>query len=529
MRRKQGKRKPQSPGIEPGTPNPAKRLFRDPGHVVLLSCLAATGLAHLPSLGNHLVADSWVFMVPRSFLDNFTYFFKTMLPPEFNALWLRPIPMFTFWLDSVVWPGTEWGPHLTNLLFHLVNVWLIFLLFRFMRPEGKGKSGGGAAHLPVFTACLIYGLHPLTVGAVGWVAARFDVMSVTFGLGGVFLWLKWLRREGGVRSLLASLLMLSLGLFSKEQGVVFIGACFAVGFHEILTSPDERKRGAAGLAVLFLLVAGYGLFRISVFKGMGGYLEARHGLSVLPPLYYLAALLFPYGNIVSRPELSPAFFAAAGVVVATAFLLRKAPAGKHGGIHGAYITCAAAICVFGLATTAPNPGMTLEMIMGHAESRFALNAIAGFAFLAGAAVDRLSEYPRMHRLMAIAVAVWGVSAAWRTDVQIQAWHRAGEKAAGIIEDTLRLAPDPPTGSRLLFFGVPRNNGQWAYIFGIGLKEALLSRYGRKDMDVVRYPRREDLRAARPGRDFVFRYDPVTGRLERLSAHRKNEGASRGRR
>jgi len=526
MKRRGEKRKTQPPGIKRGTSGPVKRPFRDSGRLVLLSCLAATGLAHLPSLGNHLVADSWVFMMPHSFLDNFTYFFKTMLPPEFNALWLRPIPMFTFWFDTVVWPGTEWGPHLTNLLFHLLNVWLIFRLFRFIRPEGEGDSGKTAASLPVFTACLVYGLHPLTVGAVGWVAARFDVMSVTFGLSGTLFWLKWLRREGGKRTLPASLLMLSLGLFSKEQGIVFIGACFAAGLHGLLAPPDGRRRGAAGLAALSLLVVGYGLFRISVFKGMGGYLEARHGLSALPPLYYLAALLFPYGNVVSNPELSPAFFAAAAVVVATVFFLRGVPE-RHGGIHGAYVACAAAICVFGLATNAPNPGMTLEMVMGHAESRFALNAIAGLALLAGAAVDRLSASPRMYRLAAVAVTVWGVSAAWRTDVQIQAWRRAGEKAAGIMEDTIRLAPHPPPGSRLLFFGVPRNNEQWAYIFGIGLKEALLSRYGRKDIDIVRYPTREDLRAARPERDFVFRYDPVTGRLERLTAHRKKEGTPHG--
>ena len=139
---------------------------------ILLPGVMVTALVgHISALSNHLVSDSWVFVYPRTFGDILRYFVTSIIPPEGEALWLRPLPMFSFWLENRLLPGTEWLPHLTNILFHVLNVWLLWLVVCFMlAPAGKvqqERRGGFAA----FTACLIYALHPLTVGSVDWVAA----------------------------------------------------------------------------------------------------------------------------------------------------------------------------------------------------------------------------------------------------------------------------------------------------------------------------------------------------------------------
>jgi hypothetical protein len=113
------------------------------------------------------------------------------------------------------------------------------------------------------------------------------------------------------------------------------------------------------------------------------------------------------------------------------------------------------------------------------------------------------------------VLVWSVLASWRTDVQIQAWRQAGDTAERILDDTLRLAPDPPQGAHLVFLDVPVHNKQYAYIFGIGLKEALMLRYGRDDLVINRYPTRADLDRLRPGVDCLFQYFPTRGELRRV--------------
>ena len=57
-------------------------------------------------------------------------------------------------------------------------------------------------------ACLVYGLHPLTGGSVAWVAARFDIICVTFGLAGMLLWIKWDAGISGWRTIVGSLVLM---------------------------------------------------------------------------------------------------------------------------------------------------------------------------------------------------------------------------------------------------------------------------------------------------------------------------------
>lgn len=492
---------------------------------LLAGCLIAAAAAYLPTLDNYLVADSWVFMMPHSFFEVFGYFVRTMLPPETNALWLRPIPMFTYWLDTVLWPGTTWGPHFLNVLFHLVNVWLIFLLARFA-ASGDTKSGQSSGTAPaILAACLIYGLHPLAVGAVGWIAARFDVMAVTFGLAGMYLWLK---RETAGETINAGItvwasVLLVLGLLSKEQGIVYIAASIGASVFNAFLSPARRSRSMRGTALLVLLSAVYLVYRIAVFRGLGGYLEARNGLSVMTPLYYLLAIVYPYGNVIQGAHLSVSFFLAALAIVISAWAALKHDIDKSAVIPPVFIAAAVLVTVAGLATNAPNAGLAIDRVMGHAESRFALNAIAGIALCAGAFSAWIAQGKRGHLVAVAAVTLWGITGAWRTDAQIQAWDDAAHTARTIVEDTRRLAPDPATGSSILYFDIPRTNSQWAYIYGIGLREAVQLAYRRTDFEVIRYPKREDLRTARPGIDHVFVYDEATGHLNELHARRRDDG------
>jgi len=373
----------------------------------------------------------------------------------------------------------------------------------------------------VMAACLVYGIHPLTVGSVGWVAARFDVMSVTFGLGGMYM---WLRRETGddrPRTLIVSIVLLLLSILSKEQGVVYAASCAGTSLVGALKSPRKRRSGIIGAGLIAAVAVMYLTYRTMVFNGLGGYLEARHGLSIKPPLYYFLAVLFPYRNVMGGSRISVTFIIAAFLIILmTAVLWKKYTTGIKQ-VNSIIVPAAAFLFVFGLATNAPNPGLTLERILGHAESRFALNAVAGFALLIGVAFRFLSHRQKSAGILLVVLTLWSITAAWRTDVQIQAWEAAGEKARTIVEETVRLAPDPPAGSKILFFDIPRNNDQWAYIFGIGLKEALMLRYGRSDITFIRYPTRDDLRAARPDRDYVLAYNKTTGHLERLRAKKQD--------
>lgn len=299
------------------------RIKRD--RILLFGGMAVVALTHLPALTNHLVADSWVFVMPRPFSEIFGYFLKSIIPPEWKALWLRPIPMFLFWLDSRIWPETEWGPHLTNIVIHIFNVWLVWVLMRFIQIQSNLSQMKHTNRLPALTACLVYGLHPLMVGTVSWVASRFDVMCLTFGLAGMVKWLKWDANVKGKRHCLLGMFLLLCSLLTKEQGVVFIATCFLVSMLRSVFSPGERHRSIKGLIFLSVMICGYFLYRIIIFGGLGGYLTKPNGFSLLPPLYFLLAMIFPFHNVLSGWTLSWTVVAASVIIIVLVTLIWEPP------------------------------------------------------------------------------------------------------------------------------------------------------------------------------------------------------------
>jgi len=84
----------------------------------------------------------------------------------------HPLTWLSHMLDCQLFGLQPWGHHLTNLLFHALNTALVFLVLRIMT---------GAVWRSLFVA-LLFGLHPLHVESVAWVAERKDVLSTCFGL-----------------------------------------------------------------------------------------------------------------------------------------------------------------------------------------------------------------------------------------------------------------------------------------------------------------------------------------------------------
>ena len=96
--------------------------------------------------------------------------------------------------------------HLTNLLLHLANVLLLFLLLRRLT-----KSVWRSA----FVAAL-FAVHPLHVESVAWIAERKDVLSTLFWLLTVWAYARYADRTSAGRYVLVVVLF-SLGLMAKPM------------------------------------------------------------------------------------------------------------------------------------------------------------------------------------------------------------------------------------------------------------------------------------------------------------------------
>ncbi len=88
-----------------------------------------------------------------------------------TANW-HPLTWLSLMLDVNLFGRGASGSHVTNLLFHLANTMLVFLLLRSMTR---------ATWRSAFVAAL-FALHPLHVESVAWISERKDVLNTFFGL-----------------------------------------------------------------------------------------------------------------------------------------------------------------------------------------------------------------------------------------------------------------------------------------------------------------------------------------------------------
>jgi tetratricopeptide (TPR) repeat protein len=129
-------------------------------------------VTYLPSIGNEFVNyDDGVYVTANIHIQS-GFSLETLRWAFGNyevGNW-HPLTWLSHMLDCQLFGLKSWGHHLTNVLFHALNTLLLFLAFRQMT---------GAPWRSFFVAAL-FGLHPLHVESVAWVAERKDVLSGFF-------------------------------------------------------------------------------------------------------------------------------------------------------------------------------------------------------------------------------------------------------------------------------------------------------------------------------------------------------------
>lgn len=124
---------------------------------------------------------------------------------------IHPLTMLSLAINYAVSGKNAMSYHFVNLLLHLLNVILVF--FFVLRLTGK-------KHWIAFITALLFGIHPLHVESVAWVAERKDVLYSFFFLCGLIWYLKYLE-NGKLVKLLPVLGFFVLSLLSKPAAVIF--------------------------------------------------------------------------------------------------------------------------------------------------------------------------------------------------------------------------------------------------------------------------------------------------------------------
>ncbi len=106
---------------------------------------------------------------------------------SFEAANWHPLTWLSHMLDCQIYGLAPWGHHLTSLLLHALNTLLAYVVLRRM----TGATGRA------FIVALLFGLHPLRVESVAWVAERKDVLSTFFWLLTLWAYAKYVETCAG--------------------------------------------------------------------------------------------------------------------------------------------------------------------------------------------------------------------------------------------------------------------------------------------------------------------------------------------
>ena len=132
-----------------------------------------------------------------------------------NVIWAFTTFYFSYWhpltwlshmLDCQVFGLNPGMHHLVNVLFHIINTLLLFVVF-FRMTGALWKS---------FFIAALFGLHPLHVESVAWASERKDVLSTFFWMLTMMGYL-WYVKQRNIHRYLPMIIFYMLGLLSKPM------------------------------------------------------------------------------------------------------------------------------------------------------------------------------------------------------------------------------------------------------------------------------------------------------------------------
>ena len=330
-------------------------------------------------------------------LSNLHWMFTTSLNANYH-----PIAWLTLGFDYLVWGMNPVGYHLTNLLLHLVNACLFFLLLAALlksAPRAGEDRPDPWVQRGALAGALLFAIHPLRVETVSWVSTRGDLVCAFFLLLTVLAYLKMTRAGQGTKQrqwLLLSLLLFTLSLLSRAWGITLPVVLLMVDVYPLrriragtLRAKEARALFlekipfcllAVGAAIAALLAKQVAMVGMSQHGILDRIVQSAYGLAFYPFKTILPIRLSPFYALESDFDpLAPRYLigalAAGAITILVVAVARRRPWAMT-----AWFCYAVTVSpLLGLVQSGPQ----------IAADRYTYLACMPFAVLCGAAVVRL--------------------------------------------------------------------------------------------------------------------------------------------
>jgi tetratricopeptide (TPR) repeat protein len=380
--------------------------------------------------------------------DGFVWAFTTT-----HANFWHPLTWLSHMLDGELYGLNPAGHHFTNLLLHIANTLLLFLVLRRMT---------GALWRSAFVAAL-FALHPLHVESVAWASERKDVLSTLFWILTMGAYVSYAKSPELKRYLLV-LLSFTLGLMAKPMLVtlpfVFLLLDYwpfaRLQFKPLADSRAEQveepnKINYQGERVVRLLVEKVPLLVFAAASSIMAFFAQQHGgaaksfasfpmevrvaNALVSYVSYMAKMLWPKNLAVFYPHPGNTVTvwqtALAGLLLLSlcVFVIRLAKGHPY-------------LCVgwlWYLGTLVPVIGLVQVGDHGMADRYTYVPLIGLFIMIAWGLPDLLARWP--HRKIVLATSAAGLLSAFMICSWLQVRH--WQNSITLFEQTLHVTAKSP--------------------------------------------------------------------------------------
>ncbi|MBI9087152.1 MAG: tetratricopeptide repeat protein [Desulfobacterales bacterium] len=273
--------------------------------IILL--VGVTLAVYAPVMDGNFVWDDDQYVQDNANLRSTSGLVRIWTDPSSNPQYY-PLVFTSFWLEYRLWGSQPLGFHLTNVLLHVVNAILVWVVLSRLNVPGAR------------IAAFIFALHPVHVESVAWITERKNVLSGLFFLLALLASLKAFNVHSPDRSKSSrqrktpfdGVYLFSLGLFLCGLLSKTVTSVLPVLLVLILWWKNRRIRreDLVRLVPFFLLSAVFGLVTVWMERvhvgaaGQGWNLDAVERILVAGRAmwFYAAKLVWPHPLIFMYPR-----------------------------------------------------------------------------------------------------------------------------------------------------------------------------------------------------------------------------------
>ncbi len=171
---------------------------------------------------------------------------------HFHVNHYKSLAIFSYMAEYKLFEATPKTYHNNNLILHLLNIFLVFILIRKLFPKNK--------FTPLIVSVL-FAVHPASVEVVSWITGRKDLLFVFFSIISLLVYRSFIFQTKTTKKILFYFLLCATSYLASLAKIQALALPFTyILLHWFLGNKITYKTLLYNILILFLLVEFYGLF-----------------------------------------------------------------------------------------------------------------------------------------------------------------------------------------------------------------------------------------------------------------------------